>query len=128
MSPRCQPRSSGTRRINTHQNTKKVKLLSAMNTTCMTNAPRRIIVALRLVARSAHRKRKLFEYRVTRHLDGLVACVAVDGSATVERQRGYGAATHPPQGERRRRRPDREAARKDARTGAIAGQDKGCRA
>ena len=48
---------SGTRRISTHQNTKNVKLLSAMNTTCMTNAPRSASVAFRLVASSAAAKR-----------------------------------------------------------------------
>src|SRR5438034_2812717 len=49
MSPRRQPRSAVTCRISAHQNTKNVTLLSAMNTTCMTKAPRSASVALMLV-------------------------------------------------------------------------------
>src|SRR5262245_12657559 len=52
ISTRCQPPTSGTRRSSSHQKTKKVTLLSAMNAACITKAPRSISVALRLVASS----------------------------------------------------------------------------
>src|SRR6516164_5189482 len=56
MSPRRQPRSALTWCISAHQNTKNVPLLSSMNTTCMTKAPRSARAALRLVAMSARAK------------------------------------------------------------------------
>ena len=56
MSPRRQPRSTGTRRISAHQKTKKVRLFSAMNTTCMTNAPRSIRVDFRFVGEQGARE------------------------------------------------------------------------
>ena len=71
----CQPRSVVTRRISTHQNTKNVKLLSAMNTTCSTNAPRSASVAFRLVATRARAKARLFE-PVTCHPPLMVTSVA----------------------------------------------------
>src|SRR5882672_4111489 len=67
MSPRRQPRSVGTCLISAHQKTKNVRLLSAMNTTPMTKAPRSASVALRLVATSARANARLFDGRVTNH-------------------------------------------------------------
>src|SRR2546428_3109884 len=67
MSPRRHPRSVVTCRISAHQKTKNVRLLSAMNTTPMTKAPRSASVALRLVATSARANARLFDGRVTNH-------------------------------------------------------------
>src|ERR1700730_14114421 len=105
MSPRRQPRSAGTRRISTHQNTKKVKLLSTMNTTWTTKAPRSATVALRLVASRARAKAKLFDGRV------IQALAPIDG------QRGCGPPKHPAHDDRRRTGPDHEVA------GERAGRD-----
>src|SRR4051812_23347066 len=68
MSTSRHPRNVGVRRINTHQNTKNVRLLSAMNATCMTNAPRSASDALRFVAMSARANLSVFPVRVTEHL------------------------------------------------------------
>jgi hypothetical protein len=43
--------------MSTHQNTKKVKLFTAMNTTCIANAPRSISDAFRFVTSKAAAKR-----------------------------------------------------------------------
>src|SRR5215475_10089776 len=53
ISPSRQPRSVVTCSMSAHQNTKNVRLLSTMNTTWTTKAPRRANVALKLVVTSA---------------------------------------------------------------------------
>src|SRR6185436_304448 len=69
-------RMLGTRWSSTHQNEKKMALLSAMNTTCMTNAPRCAIAARTLVANSASAKRNS-----PRHVE----CVIRSSSVQVQR-------------------------------------------
>src|SRR5262245_34029637 len=72
MSPRLQPRSVVTCPISAHQNTKKVKLLSAMKNACMRNAPRSATADFMLVARSARANAKLCDRDVIAHPTGEV--------------------------------------------------------
>src|SRR6185295_10735877 len=105
-SPRCQPRITGTRRINAHQNTKKVRLLSAMSAACMTNAPRSASAARRLVASRLRAKTRLFAFTDIPPF----ACLSA-----VDRQDAYGAGERPAHAERNHAAPERETRRERAR-------------
>src|SRR5262249_51327193 len=74
--------------MSAHQNTKNVRLLSTMNTTWTTKAPRRASVALKLVATSARVNEKL--------------------SAAIDGHRRYRAPEDPGHAQRGRDTPDNE--------------------
>src|SRR5262249_40793783 len=102
MSPSRQPRSVVTCPMSAHQNTKNVKLLSAMKITWITKALRKATVALTLVAPSARGNEK--------------------GSAAIDRHPRYGAPEDPGHRECRDSGPENQTSRQCSRCHEIGSQ------
>src|SRR5262249_24309641 len=109
ISARRQPRTSGTRRSSSHQKTKNVTLLRAMNAACITKAPRSISAALRFVTRSVRANFSVFDVDIW--------------LPSIYRQRRGRASKDQPDRDGDERRPHRDVAEKRQHLGRGNVQD-----